>query len=353
MQQQYLGASEVRCSSVIMGMSQTAKTRGRSDLMVKLARSAFDAGITTFDTAETYGTEQALAEALSDVRDQVVYATKVSADHLSPTLLVQSCEQSLVNLKTDHIDLYQIHWPSGFSSSGRTGALTVPIEKTMGALNQLKQQGKIRAIGLCNFSRSQLAEAAQYGQIDSVQIPYSLFWRQVEMDIIPYCCEHQISVLAYAPLAQGLLTGKFKPGQQFGSNDVRCRNKLFQPNHYNRAQQALEELRPIADRYQTTLSNLALAWLMAQPQTSVIVGASHPEQVFQNAQASEIHLSSRDRHEIDVIGRQVTDYLEDDPVLWLPIPLQQRIQSKFIKLKKKVVNKVRRKVRQLYEHSAS
>jgi aryl-alcohol dehydrogenase-like predicted oxidoreductase len=127
--------------------------------------------------------------------------------------VIEACERSLKNLQTDYIDLYQIHWPSGSFKSE-----IVPIEETMRALNKLQEQGKIWAIGVSNFSRDQLAEAAQYGRIESLQPPYSLFWRQIEKDLVPYCVENNISILAYSSLAQGLLTGKFGPAHQFSES---------------------------------------------------------------------------------------------------------------------------------------
>ena len=225
--------------------------------------------------------------------------------------MIEACERSLKNLNTDYIDLYQIHWPSG-----SFGNEAVPIEETMSALNELKQQGKIRAVGVSNFSRSQLEEAARYGRIDSLQPSYSLFWRQVEKDTVPYCIENNISILAYCSLAQGLLTGKFGCGHQFEAEDNRSKNKLFKGENYERAQQALKQLRPIAERHQITLSNLALAWLIAQPQTNAIVGARNPEQAVENAKATHIHLSTSDFEDLDAISRTVTDHLDDNPVLW-------------------------------------
>jgi aryl-alcohol dehydrogenase-like predicted oxidoreductase len=252
-----------------------------------------------------------VAEALSDVRDQVVYATKVFANHLKYDQVLTACEQSLQNLKTDRLDLYQIHWPSGAFKSE-----VVPIEETMRALTDLKQQGKIRAIGVSNFSQAQLEEAAQYGRIDSLQPPYSLFWRYVEKDAVPYCVEQKISIIAYSSLAQGLLTGKFGPDHSFPPEDNRAKNKLFQGETYQRAQAALEKLRPIADRYQTSLGNLALAWLIAQPQANAIVGVRNAEQAVDNAIAGEIKLADADIAEIDQIGRIVTDPLDDNPLMW-------------------------------------
>lgn len=252
-----------------------------------------------------------MAQALSDVRDQVVYATKVFANHLKYNQVLEASDRSLKNLNTDYIDLYQIHRPSGTFNSA-----IVPIEETMSALNQLKQQGKIRAIGVSNFSRPQLEEASQYGRIDSLQPPYSLFWRWVEKDVMPYCSENNISILAYSALAQGLLTGKFGPDHKFDPADNRAKNKLFQGENYERAQKALAKLRPIAERHQISLGDLAIAWLIAQPQTSAIVGARNAEQAAANAKAADIQLSADELKEIDAIGRIVTDYLDDNPKMW-------------------------------------
>jgi myo-inositol catabolism protein IolS len=317
MMMQSLGNSGIQITPIIFGTWQAGKSGwvGIEDAdVIQAMRSAFDAGVSTFDTAEVYGdgySEQLVAEALSNVRDQVVYATKVFANHLEYQQVIEACEGSLKRLKTDYIDLYQIHWPAGSFKSK-----VVPIEETMKALTDLKQQGKIRAIGVSNFSRDQLAEASQYGQIDSIQPPYSLFWRQVEQEVMPYCMKNNISIIAYSSLAQGLLTGKFAPDHQFEEGDIRAKNKLFQGAHYQRAQAALAQLRPIAERYDCTLAQLSLAWLIAQPQTSAIVGARNAEQAMQNAQATDVSLTPDDLKEIDAIGRTVTDHLDEDPIMW-------------------------------------
>ncbi|VXD25080.1 Aldo/keto reductase [Planktothrix serta PCC 8927] len=318
MEKRTLGQSDILITPILIGTWQAGKRMwvGIEDAeTIKAIRAAFDAGITTVDTAEVYGeghSEQIVAEALSDVRDQVVYASKVFANHLKYDQVIAACERSLKNLNTDYIDLYQIHWPSGFMNSE-----IVPIAETMGALNDLKKQGKIRAIGVSNFSRSQLEEAAQYGRIESLQPPYSLFWRQVEQDAMPYCLEQKISILAYSPLAQGLLTGKFGPNHQFSEGDHRSKNKLFaNKDHYQRVQNALDQLRPIAERYQCSLGQLAIAWLISQPQTHAIVGFRNVKQAQQNSQAADINLTSEDLAEIDKIGRTVTDHLDDSPVMW-------------------------------------
>lgn len=317
MEKRSLGTSDIKITPILMGTWQAGKAQwvGIEDAeTIKAIRTAFDAGITTIDTAEVYGkghSEQIVAQALSDVRSQVEYATKVFANHLKYDSVIEACEGSLKNLNTDYIDLYQIHWPSGAFNSE-----IVPIEETMSALNELKQQGKIRAIGVSNFSRTQLEEASQYGRIDSLQPPYSLFWRYVEKDAMSYCIENNISILAYSPLAQGLLTGKFERGHKFAPEDNRSKNKLFQGENYEQAQQALDKLRPIADRHQVSLANLAIAWLIAQPQTNAIVGARNAEQAAANALAADLQLSPNELKEIDHIGRIVTDCLDDNPVMW-------------------------------------
>lgn len=317
MQTRTLGTSAIQITPILMGTWQAGKrmwTGIEDEESIKAIQAAVEAGITTIDTAEVYGqghSEQVIARAVSHRREELVYASKVFANHLQYDQVITACETSLKNLQTDYIDLYQIHWPSGSFNSE-----IVPIEETMKALNQLKADGKIRAIGVSNFSRAQLAEAAQYGRIDSLQPPYSLFWRKVEKDAVPYCVENNISILAYSPMAQGLLTGKFSLDHQFKEGDHRTANVLFQGENFKRAHQALEELKPIAKSHDCTLAQLALAWLIAQPQTNAIAGARNTQQVTDNAQAATVKLSAEEIQEIDRIGRQVTDHLDDNPVMW-------------------------------------
>ncbi len=317
MKTRLLGSTTIQVTPIIMGTWQAGKRWwvGIDDAeTIHTIQAAVDAGITTIDTAEVYGdghSEQMIAKAVSAQRSQLVYASKVFANHLKYEQVIEACDHSLQNLQTDYIDLYQIHWPTGSFDTE-----VVPIADTMAALNHLKEAGKIRAIGVSNFSKAQLVEAAQYGRIDSVQPPYSLFWRWAEAELQVYCVEHQISILAYSSMAQGLLTGRFGPDHQFPEGDNRAGNKLFHGEHYQRAQQALDRLRPIAERNHITLGQLALAWLIAQPQTCAIAGARHPEQAQENAQASDQTLSATDLADIDQIGRTVTDHLDDDPVMW-------------------------------------
>lgn len=317
MERRTLGQSDVEITPIILGTWQAGKSYWvgiEDDEIIKALRAAFEAGITTFDTAEVYGdghSEDIVGQALSDVRDRIVLASKVFANHLKYDQVIAACEGSLKRLKTDYLDLYQIHWPAGSFNSE-----VVPVSETMRALNDLKDDGKIRTIGVSNFSKEQIAEAAQYGQIDSLQPPYSLFWRQVETDAMPYCVDHNISIIAYSSLAQGLLTGKFGPDHEFEEGDIRQRNKLFQGEHYQRSLAAVDQLRPFAEKHDCTLAQLALAWLIRQPQTSAIVGARNAEQASQNARAAKVQLSDDDVAAIDRIGRTVTDHLDANPVMW-------------------------------------
>ena len=312
-----LGQSDLQISPIIMGLWQAGKDMwvGIDDRQTtKAIRAACDAGITTFDTAEAYGhghSEQILASATRDIRDKLIYATKVFANHLKHDQVLDACHRSLKNLHTDYIDLYQIHWPAG-----SFGTKQVPIGETMGALNALKEQSKIRSIGVSNFSPVQLQKALEYGQIDSLQPPYSLFWRHVEKDAMSFCVDNKITILAYSPMAQGFLTGKFGADHKFAEGDIRAKNRLFQPDMYARVQEALARLRPIAERKGVTLGQLALAWVISHPQTCAIAGARNADQSTKNASAGLISLSEAELSEIDEIGRGVTDNLDENPIMW-------------------------------------
>lgn len=317
MKTRQLGNTDIQITPIILGTWQAGKSQWvgiEDEKIIEAIQAALDAGITTIDTAEVYGdghSEEIVGQAVKGQRDRTILATKVFANHLEYPQVIEACEASLKRMQTDYIDLYQIHWPAGTFNSK-----VVPIEETMRALDALKTAGKIRAIGVSNFSRQQIAEAAQHGRIDSLQPPYSLFWRQVEQEEMPYCVEHNLTLLAYSSLAQGLLTGKFGPDHEFEEGDVRRKNKLFHGEHYQRAQTALEKLRPIAAKYDCTLAQLSLAWLIRQPNTTAIAGARNAEQATQNAKAGEIQLADADVAEIDAIGRIVTDHLDPNPVMW-------------------------------------
>jgi myo-inositol catabolism protein IolS len=318
MKSHLLGTSDIKITRLIMGTWQAGKSMWSAINDVETSRAvraAFDGGITTFDTAESYGnghSERIVGETLADVRKKVIYATKVSHTHLKYDQVIEACHNSMKNLKTDHIDLYQIHWPSGIW----WGSDPIPIEETMQAMNDLKQQGKIRAIGVCNFSRTLLEKAAQSCRIDSLQSPYSLFWRHIEKKTVPFCMDNNITILAYSPMAQGFLTGKFGPDHKFARKDHRSRNKLFKPENYHRVQKALTRLQPVAKRNEVTLGQLALAWVMAKPWACAISGVRNASQITENIKATEICLSPADLTEVNAIGRTVTDFIDDNPIMW-------------------------------------
>ncbi|MEM1367999.1 MAG: aldo/keto reductase [Cyanobacteria bacterium P01_H01_bin.15] len=317
METRKLGKTEIEITPILMGTWQAGKrmwTGIDDEVSIRAIRGAVDAGISTIDTAEIYGeghSERIVAQAIEGIRDRVVIASKVFANHLQYDAVIEACERSLKNLETDYLDLYQIHWPAGAFNSE-----IVPVSETMAALNQLKADGKIRAIGVSNFSREQLSEALQYGEIVSLQPPYSLFWRKVEADAQPLCIENNITILAYSSMAQGLLTGKFGPNHQFAEGDHRSANVLFNSENYPRALAAIEQLKEIAAQYECSMAQLSLAWLIAQPLTCAIAGARNMRQAQNNAGAGDVKLSAADIAKIDAIGRTVTDHLDDNPVMW-------------------------------------
>jgi len=317
LQYRKLGHTDIEISAIIFGGWQSGGSQWSNvddKDTVAAHRAALAGGVTTFDTAEAYGnghSEEILGQALSDHRDEIKILTKVFAYSLHPDKLRAACEKSLARLRTDHIDLYQIHWPSGTFNSP-----VIPIEDTMGALVGLKEQGKIRAIGVSNFSYAQIEEASQYGPVESLQPPYSLFWRKVEEDAGKFCYAKGLSILAYSPLAQGLLTGKFHADNVFPKDDNRSSNKLFLGEEFKRALAAVDQLRPIAAKHGITVGQLSLAWLIAQPNTNAIVGARTPEQASQNAAAGDVTLSADEIAAIDSIGRTVTSHQDKNPVMW-------------------------------------
>lgn len=317
MQTRMLGKTDIQLSAIIMGTWQTGKSMwtGIDDAQSgKAIQAAMDAGITAFDTAEVYGnghSERVLGKAIGKRRDQVTLLSKVFSNHLAYNQVIGACNRSLKNLGTDYLDLYQIHWPPG-----SFGAKPVPMQETMKALMDLKDQGKIRAIGVSNFSLDQLKDTCALGPVESLQPPYSLFWRQVETDALAWCQANQVTVLAYSPMAQGLLTGKFGADHRFEKKDHRSANRLFQSDIYPQALKALDALRPMAEEKGITLAQLALAWIVAKPGVCAIAGARNADQSMGNAKAGDVHLTEADLKAMDQISRPVNDLIDDNPVQW-------------------------------------
>jgi aryl-alcohol dehydrogenase-like predicted oxidoreductase len=199
-----------------------------------------------------------------------------------PESIIYECEQSLRRLKTDYIDVYQCHWPDH----------TTPVADMMATLTRLMEQGKIRAIGVSNFTTPELAACRQTGPVAASQPPYSMVNRGAEADMIPYCLENKVGVLAYSPLQRGLLTGKFRAGQAYNEGDHRSGTAFFKDSNITKVNMFLETLRPIARAHQATLGQIVIAWTIRRPGiTAALVGARDVAQVRENVAAADIRLS--------------------------------------------------------------
>ena len=259
-------------------------------LSERAVRAAIDAGITLFDTADVYGfghAERLLGRALGPDRGRVAIATKCgvrwgsdgrTTRDSSPAYLARAVDASLQRLGVDCITLLQIHWPDR----------STPIADTMGALERLREAGKVRFIGCCNFELELVEEAQRHGRLDSQQLPLSLGQREWS-DCARACAERfGMAVLCYNTLAQGLFSGKFAPGARFPSNDLRSRSALFMGERGAANFAILAGLRDRVAREGRTTAQLAVRWTLAQPGvTSAIVGARSPDQVLENAAAVE------------------------------------------------------------------
>ena len=268
-------------------------------------RSAIEHGINTLDTAPAYGhghSENLVAEAIRGMnREDVVISTKLPRSLLARENVQPSCEKSLRDLSTDYIDIYFIHWPSDKGD---------PIAETMDELMKLKAAGKIRCIGLSNFSAAQIKEAEQYGEVDVIQPCWSLLWRYQDNDSLAYAKEHNIGVINYSPLAQGILTGKFPKNRTIDVNDGRSHASLFQQPYFNNAIDVVDALRPYAEKYGVTLAQLAIRMCMQNPAiTSPIVGAKSGTQVLDNVKACDFEISPEDYAEIDQLSLNFTNTL--------------------------------------------
>ncbi|MBP53722.1 MAG: general stress protein [Marinobacter sp.] len=246
---------------------------------------AIDKGIGLIDTAPVYGfgrSEEIVGKALADGRrDQVALATKVALNwnddqdkvwrDATASRIEREVEDSLKRLQTDRIDIYQVHWPDS-----RT-----PMEETARALENLYQAGKIRAIGVSNFTPSQMDELQKTVPLHSLQPPYNLFEREIEQEILPYCRENGIATITYGGLCRGLLTGKMQEDTQFTGDDLRKNDPKFQGERYRQYLNAVAELDAFArERYQKNVLALALRWLVDQPGvTTALWGARRPEQL--------------------------------------------------------------------------
>lgn len=272
------------------------------DVGKDFVRAALDHGVTFIDTADAYGkgrSEELVGEVLKEYnRDQFVIATKGGSDwrngvkNNNPAYLRNALEESLQRLQLDYVDLYYIHWPDG----------NTPLKEAVAELSRLKKEGKIKAVGVSNVSLEQLKEANSSHEISAVQLAYNMLNREIEQDLLPYCVENNISVIAYGPLAFGILGGTYTEDFVLEEGDWRKSVPLFHEGNFEKNIQIVEQLKRIADKKGTDVSNLALAWLLEQPGVdAVIPGGKKPEQVLSNIAASEIQLEAEVLDEIDQI----------------------------------------------------
>jgi len=325
MEYRKLGHSELELSAICFGGWAAGGWMWggteRNDA-IRAIRAAYDLGVTSIDTAPVYGqgtSESIVGEAIKNIpRDKVQILTKYgmrwdlakgdfdfkSADNSGKPIdiyryagkesIIKECEDSLRRLGTDYIDLYQLHWPDP----------TTPVEETMEAVAMLIKQGKVRYAGVCNYNASQLEEAQKYVNIVSDQVPYSMVYRDIEDDVVPYCLEHNTSVLAYSPLERGLLTGKIKPGHIFKEGDHRADLYFYTSENIIRTNEFLQKIEPLAIEKGATLAQLVLRWTIEQPGITIaLAGARNEKQSVENAMASTINLSA---DEISFIKRELS-----------------------------------------------
>ena len=271
--------------------------------VLEAIRTVFDAGIDWIDTAEVYGrgrSEELVGRAIEGRRDEVSIFTKVApqpeGSGFRPEQVRSACEASLRRLGTDHIDLYQLHWPDERG---------IPVEETWGAMAELMDDGLVRLIGVSNFDRDLIERCEAIRHVDSLQQEFSMLQLE-DRDLIRWCGEQGTGVLSYGPLAYGLLTGAITSETRFDRGDFRGGDEeggsLFVAGNLERNLALVEALRPIAERLGITLAQLALAWNVAQPGvTAAIAGSRNPDHVRSNAAAGDIVLDEATLSELDAI----------------------------------------------------
>jgi len=310
MQQTRLGRTDLIVSRVAFGTWQLGGDWGATDeeLAIAAIRRAAEQGVTLFDTAQGYGfgaSERLLAKALEGRRrDEVIFATKgglrptpgggVQRD-ASPAWIRQGVDESLQALGTDYIDLYQVHWPDP----------ATPFEETAGALATFVAEGKVRHVGVSNFTAAQMEVFGATLPVETLQPPYHLFRREIEESILPYTQVHDIGVLVYGPLGHGLLGGHLRPDTQFAAGDWRSSSEAFRGDAYRRNLATVADLERLArEDLGITLSQLAVAWTLSNPSVHVaIVGTRNPAHVDEAVAAASISIDDAVIGRIDEIMR--------------------------------------------------
>lgn len=313
MEQRRMGDSEIVSSAIGFGTWEMSTTNyGHIDVQEasRAVQRAIDAGITLFDTAEVYGpyhSEELLGKALGNRRKEITLVTKVGfefdendriAGRLSePSHVITHAEGCLRRLKTDYVDLLLIHWPDH----------KTPIADVIGALEQLKQDGKIRAYGVSNYDVPMMEECEKAGHLTANQVGYNLFDRRMEAAVLPYCAEHMIGFMAYGTLGFGLLTGAFDEETTFVDWDWRSKGvafglPLFQRENFLKELRVIRRLQSLAHDYDRSVAQLAIAWVLSNPAVSVaLVGMRNERELEENVAATVWRLTDDDREEIDSI----------------------------------------------------
>jgi len=304
-----LGKSGLRVSRIGLGVWQASgEWLGKDGKVIAAIGRSWELGVNLLDTAEVYGnghSEGVVGRALKSFgRDNFVVATKVYGAHLREDELQRACAYSLRRLGVREIDLYQIHWPDPWEQ--------IPLKETMKAMEKLYSEGKIRAIGVSNFAVRDLEEARgclSKAEIVSDQLQYSLIRREIEEEDIPYCRREGIRIIAWSPLAQGALSGKYS-SRKVPTKDVRTTNPIFERKNLARMKGLLLAMSKIASRQRCTMSQVALAWLMKDPDVVPIPGAKTADQAEENAGAAGVELTADDLESLDKESRKVDiDYL--------------------------------------------
>jgi aryl-alcohol dehydrogenase-like predicted oxidoreductase len=316
-----LGRSGLRVSRIAFGTWQLGGDWGRfdEDAAVTAIRRARDLGVNFFDTAQAYGfgaSEQILGKALRDEltreRNELVIATKgglrqtdaALVRDASPDWLRRGVDASLAALGIDHIDLYQVHWPDP----------TVPAAETAGALRDLVAEGKIGHVGVSNYNAAQMAEFSATLPVETLQPPYHLFRREIEGEVLPYCRAHNVGVLVYGPLAHGLLTGTLSAHTAFADDDWRHTSTVFTGDTFRANLATVDSLEKFAADRGITVSQLAVAWTLANPAVQVaIVGTRQVSHVEDSLRGAEVSLSDADLAEIDKIMASATPVAGPSP----------------------------------------
>jgi aryl-alcohol dehydrogenase-like predicted oxidoreductase len=309
MQTVILGATGLEVTPLAYGTWEFGGDWGPVDerAAITAIQHARSLGINFFDTAQAYGfgrserlLGRALAADLRSARESVVISAKgglrMDGDQLvrdaSPAWLRKGVEASLDALGTDYIDLYQVHWPDP----------ATPVSETAAALADLAGEGLIRHVGVSNYSTAQIDEFSAVLPVETVQPPYHLFRRDIEADLLPYAAAHHIGVLAYGPLAHGLLGGTITAATTFGPGDWRAHSPAFTGEGFTRNLQVVAALRAFAARRGASIAQLAVAWVLAHPAVQVaIAGARTPAHLAESLGALDLTLSQADLAEIDRI----------------------------------------------------